>query len=404
MGGYRCLRWALVLVISSSCIVERGYGFSASSSSDAATLAQNRLRESLSSMSGKLTLSAELVIPDPTDPTALLLLATEVQSLSQNIRVSSKANAAFIEVASLSSLSTFCREQESARGNFPGPVPVIYCPKKRRKNNDNDDGDDDDDTTVVVELKDVAAAGASGVLVPLMQGEEELTCVADIADKVGSDIVEYCAKALQCGLQPIPEIVLSKKFLQQQDDQILSSLVDAVIQTCHFPTNNLPAAIVLSASLKVDNNNDDDDDDNDNNDEVVLGLPRVSKELKKRVPILASVRVMAGASRMGSAVADLKEAGYTGAALRSECVPGYRMNPDLKAVGNFWNACISDLKSVKSKSFAGFRANISMDKSVPMEWLKYQKDVIDSGALGDASGPPEDLDDLNSDEGDFVGF
>merc|ERR1712127_340118 len=99
-----------------------------------------------------------------------------------------------------------------------------------------------------------------------------------------------------------------------------------------------------------------------------------------------------------------KDAGYTGAALRSECVPGYRMNPDLKAVSSFWNACISDLKSVKSKNFAGFRVNSNMEKSVPMEWLKYQKNVIDSGALGEASGPPEDLESLDADAGDYVGF
>jgi hypothetical protein len=44
-----------------------------------------------------------------------------------------------------------------------------------------------------------------------------------------------------------------------------------------------------------------------------------------------------------------------------------------------------------------------MEKSVPLEWAKYQKSVIESGALGEAedAGPPSGF---NPDAGDYKGF
>lgn len=357
---------ALVLWSAGRC-----EGFSATSMAD---LNKGRLKESLSSNSGKLTLSPELVIPDPTDPTALLLLASELEKMSLELRARAKANSAFVQASSLSSLQTLCNEQETARGNFPGPIPLLYC-----------------DTVDNVELSQVAEAGASGVLLTL---KGAIDSVDDLSTQLTDEFMDRCTQALDCGLQPIPEIILSNTFLSS-DEQTAQSLIDVLTDKCSFWTeDDLPAALLLSASLSADSSSEEEEEGD-------LSMPFVSKELKKKMPILASIRVVAGSNRIGSAVSELKDAGYTGAALRSECVPGYRMNPDLQAVSSFWNAALSDLKSVKSKSFAGFRSKNLMEKSVPMEWLKYQKSVIDSGALGDASGPPEDLD-LNN--GDFAGF
>jgi len=58
---------------------------SVGSTSDAAaafSLARNRLREALQSPSGKLTLSPEIVVPQPTDPTAILLQGSQIDRLS----------------------------------------------------------------------------------------------------------------------------------------------------------------------------------------------------------------------------------------------------------------------------------------------------------------------------------
>ena len=49
-----------------------------------------------------------------------------------------------------------------------------------------------------------------------------------------------------------------------------------------------------------------------------------------------------------------------------------------------------------------FRSKVKLSKDVPMEWYNYQKDVMDSGALGmPGSGGG---DGLNPDAGDYKGF
>ena len=130
-----------------------------------------------------------------------------------------------------------------------------------------------------------------------------------------------------------------------------------------------------------------------------VSLPKMAKALGKRTPIIGSVRVQAGENRMRAEIARFKEAGFTGALLRSECMPGLRMKLDLDFVGAFWSACIADLKSLKSKNF-NFVSRNWMDKSASLEWAKYQQSVIESGALGD----PETSVGLNTANGDYKGF
>jgi hypothetical protein len=71
----------------------------------------------------------------------------------------------------------------------------------------------------------------------------------------------------------------------------------------------------------------------------------------------------------------------------------------LELVGKFWSACITDLKSTRSKSFS-FRAKNQMDVSAATKWGSYQKSVIESGALGD----PGETASLNEADGDYQGF
>jgi len=104
---------------------------------------------------------------------------------------------------------------------------------------------------------------------------------------------------------------------------------------------------------------------------------------------------------MGAAVALHKEYGFKGCVLRCDCLPGYRMNPDLNFVGGFWGAAIGDLKRTKSKSF-NFRSTIALDRDIPMEWYKYQKNVMESGALGSPEGSAGDP--LDTSAGDYKGF
>ena len=50
--------------------------------SEQAQLTRGRLYEALRSPSGKLTYSPEIIIPEPSDPTALLLQGNEVKKIS----------------------------------------------------------------------------------------------------------------------------------------------------------------------------------------------------------------------------------------------------------------------------------------------------------------------------------
>eukprot|EP00588_Corethron_pennatum_P012194 CAMPEP_0194265024 /NCGR_PEP_ID=MMETSP0169-20130528/378_1 /TAXON_ID=218684 /ORGANISM="Corethron pennatum, Strain L29A3" /LENGTH=133 /DNA_ID=CAMNT_0039005405 /DNA_START=115 /DNA_END=512 /DNA_ORIENTATION=- len=74
----------------------------------------------------KLTLSPELCLPEPTNPTAILMRDIEVRKLSGVVRGAKGAAAAVS--GSLDALASFVDEQATFRGLFPGPLPVVYRP------------------------------------------------------------------------------------------------------------------------------------------------------------------------------------------------------------------------------------------------------------------------------------
>lgn len=342
----------------------------------------SRLRESLSSPSGKLTLSPELVLPEPTDPTALLLQSTEIQKLSERIRTQAKANSAWIS-ASLNNVQTFSVEQEDARGNFPGPVPIIFCPSSK---------------CTEEEMQSLAEAGTAGILVSL-QGGDEIASVQDLSLAEEDKIT--CTTARDLGLQPIPEIVLSDETAASMSEDDVVAMVESLKTELTFD----PVGVLLTINSADDDDDDDDDtsEENDSEEEESsrkVSLPPIPKSLKRKTPILGSIRVAPGENRMGMETAHFSKAGFTGAILRADCVPGFRMNPDLDVVGRFWSACIGDLKSTKSKNFS-FRAKNQMNKSLPNEWAKYQMDVMGSGALGAMEDNYTEVDEKS---GEFMGF
>lgn len=323
--------------------------------------ARNRLVDAFSSPSGKLTYTPELVIPEPQDPTAILLLTNAVQTLSSRIR-EVKANAAFLH-GSVTALETFTNEQESARGSFPSPIPAIYC------------------SSISLEtLPRIAQAGAEGVLVQACNG-----VAISSPDELHQDVAwkEICLKALECGVHPIPEITLTPEAAVNWSDKEIKTLVDTLKAMIGVD----PSLVVLSLQAL---------------EEVQEShpLPTISKEVGKNVPIIGSVRTQPGENRLHLECQRFKEAGFRGVALRSDCVPGFRINPDLEIVGKFWQAVISDLKSTRSKSFS-FRAKNNMDRSMADKWMGYRKSVLDSGALGD---PDQSVSMIDSASGDYQGF
>ena len=332
-----------------------------------------KFAQSFASPAGKLTFSPELHIQEPNDPTSILLQNSAVQDLSSKIRAC-KANAAFLR-GSITALNTFCKEQESAMGSFPGPVPVVFC----LENNLAD-----------ADLPTIAECGAHGVMVPVCSGS--VLDSPDSLDSLPSEWVDVCKSAMEYGVQPIPEVTVASENAENWNEEALTALLDKI--------NNLlgedPVTLVLTVNPAEKPSDDDDDDD----DDEPIALPTFSKTLSKRVPITGSLREPAGDNRLSLASARFKEAGFTSNLLRSECFPGFDLRLDLGIVGKFWAGCITDLKSTRSKSFS-FRSKNNMEKNALTNWSNYQKSVIDSGALGD---PNESYSVVNEEAGEYKGF
>ena len=158
-----------------------------------------------------------------------------------------------------------------------------------------------------------------------------------------------CVAAVEAGIQPIPEIVVSdataKSWGEDEMEQLVSTLTECL--------DSEPTAILVTVNPESE-------------EQEEVSLPKVPKSLTKKLPILGSVRVTAGKNRMGSETTRFKEAGFTGAIMRSDCVLGFRINPDLELVGQFWSACVSDLKSIKSKKKMSSKQEITWIRNAPV--------------------------------------
>lgn len=348
---------------------------SVGSTSDAAaafSLARNRLKEALQSPSGKLTLSPEIVIPQPTDPTAILLQGSQIEKLSEQLRTNAKANAVWVK-GSIASMRQLVAEQETSRGSFPSPLPAIYCPK-------NDDCSRED-------LEELAEAGASGFL--LTMNNDPVHLPSDMLARLEEDTLSRFQLILECGLQPIPEIILSPECSDWKEEQV-EELVQILTEKCGEQN-------IVSILLSVSSPEEDE----------LFFPPSISKSLKKQLTILGSVRAPPHEDEQnedGVGIAthtqELSKRNYAGAFLRSECLPGFRINADLEFVTKFWSFQIGDLKSSRSKTFS-FRSKNKMGKNLATQWMNYQSDVMESGALGEQSAKAGEF---NPEEGDYVGF
>jgi hypothetical protein len=247
-----------------------------------------KLSSAFSSPSGKLTLSPEILIPEPKDATSILLLANAVQTLSERIRLC-KANAAFIR-GSVSSLQTFTNEQATANGNFPGPVPTVYC-----CSNEN---------WADVDLSDIASAGADGVLIELNTNEYEAKSIDEIVAK-SEPWVNFWHAALRAGLQPIPEIRIEKADVVLLTEDYITTLVNSITER----TGTEPLAVILTMSQSIVETETDNP----------VFPPKIPKGLAKRIPIIGSVRAASHDNRLYDETIHYKDAGYTGTFLRWDC-------------------------------------------------------------------------------------
>lgn len=346
-----------------------------------AQMARSRLSEAFRTPSKKLSFHPELILPEPIDPTALLLRSTEVSKLSQIMRTKAKANALFVE-GTIDALTPMGKEQESARGSFPSPLPLIYRHP------------DDDENALKANLERLRNVdGLEGILI-LFFGGKAIDSISSYTEesKNHPNLAEKCRTIWDAGFQPIPEVTLSPGMTWTEEDVI--RLVNAVKDSCGGID---PLSIVFTNAHSDQVADEVNKDDNSGPSTPDITIPT---SILKRLTFIGSVRTTAGDGRMNAATSQLSSCNFHGAYLRADCVPGYRLNPDLNVVGGFWGAAISDMKSLKSKTF-NFRSKVKLEKDVPMAWYNYQKDIMDSGALG---GPVGGGGELNPDTGDYKGF
>lgn len=363
-----------------SCLFQISNGLS-SSVTDVAQQNKGRLFEGLYSPAGKLTISPELIITNPKDPTGILLQNNALNELSERMRTKAKPNAVFIG-GNLNAVRTFCTEQEIARGSFPGPIPVVYC------------GSDEDDDAAY-ETDELVESGASGIMIRVCKNGNEINTMEELL--ANDEWVTECKAALACGIQPIPEIILGgagdASWEEKDIEQMIATITEAI--------DTAPVAVVLTVNPPPKQEKKEGEGE-EKAVESVSALPKIPKALGKTIPILGSVSVKAGKNRIGTESNRMKEAGFTGAFLRHTCLPGLEiMTPDLNMMGLFWSAAVSDLKSTRSKSFE-FTSKNNMSKKLSTQWATYQEDVITSGALGD----PNDIsnEDIDEEAGDYKGF
>jgi len=270
-----------------------------------------RIQEALRSLSGKPTITPEIVIPEPTDPTVLLLRSTQVTQLSCNIRTKAKANAACV-VGSIDALRTFCTEQETAgRGQIPGPIPIIYNYQSFVCGN------------IKPTMEHLAKAGVIGFIHPICQSLP-ITNLEMVLHH-GDDLKQQVQEAKKYGIQVIPEVIVPNDLKKNTGDTIQEAdwitLVDtltSILDGCD------PVAILLTIqeSSSTDTTTAATLSSSSEHESTLTLLPKIPKSLTKRLPVVGSIRVMAGQNRMGSAVAAYKAAGFTGNILRY-CINSY---------------------------------------------------------------------------------
>jgi hypothetical protein len=275
----------------------------------------------------------------------------------------------------------------------------VYCAPLEKK--DEEDGEN----AAAVRMSDVARAGADGVLVQVLGGKT-IRSADDVSSSSSSSWLEAIREARESGLQAVPELVVGESAARDWTENDVAAAVDAVAECLRAvggDDSSSPVCVVLTVHPESASEDASTEEKVPGAEPSPVAVPRIPKALVKRIPVVGSVRALAGDGRIGTEAARMKEAGFSSVLLRSDCLPGYNRQKrqlGLDIIGHFWASCIDDLKSVKSKSFS-FRAKNNLEKSQGTVWANYQNSVIESGALGD---PDDSYSIVDSAAGEYKGF
>lgn len=274
------------------------------------------------------------------------LRAMPMRALSQVLR---EAGVSCIAVRGRGSLiEHICNEQAEARGMFPGPVPVMYIPAPGE--------------TVQEGIADLAKAGVSGVMISQTIGAEGVPL-----DQAVAALAAEAAAVHSADLQAIVEIIVDAAA--GEDDSLVPKVLGDIQSKVRAD------GVVVSASAGP------------------LMPPPTSMEVEM---VVGGVRAPWNTIR--SACDEMHAMGYSGALLRSECMPLAARR--IEDWGDFWKNIVMNVRSAKSKTLT-----IMVGQQQEKDAMQAYVEKVKSSGQFDNLGKGESLGgDFDSSRGDFVGF
>lgn len=272
-----------------------------------------------------------------------------IRGMSEDLRV---AKTSCVAVRGMGDLLTYvAAEQAEAKGEFPGPIAVLYVQPV---------GEPLD----ALDAKAVAEAGASAVLLSL---PAQVPCSGDELDAALAALAPVASAAAECGLEVMVELSVSASA---EWDVAAAEAAFAKVEAA-----TSCAAMVLG--LRADK---------------VQPLPDAFKGI-----VLASLRLPW--SQIDDVCDSLRAAGYCGALLRSECMP--MAASTVSDWGEFWAGIVTNAKSNKSRTvtiMVGRQKKVDAMKAyVEKVRASGQFEVNDGVSMGAAEG-------IDAGRGDYMGF
>jgi len=160
--------------------------------------------------------------------------ADGLEVLSMKLRQQSKVS--FVVCSNLDTIKLLSQEQESARGNFPGPVPIV-CQQQQQQQN-------------IESMENIAAAGASAVIVDA--GNENALLLAESASSAGLETI-WKVSSVEQATQILDSIEADVFLLDETTPEILKVIPKSsmAIGTLHEPMQEDGAEIETGKEFKA---------------------------------------------------------------------------------------------------------------------------------------------------------
>mmetsp|Transcript_18124 Transcript_18124/g.36936 ORF Transcript_18124/g.36936 Transcript_18124/m.36936 type:complete len:371 (-) Transcript_18124:90-1202(-) len=352
------------------------YALFSSTFADLTASARSALTPSGRRGKGKLSVGLELNPPTPTSATEVILLSGSMAESSRALRVDGKCKWLVVPAKAVVEndegwevdIRPFLEEQvENAP---PGSIP--------------------ERTLVFVNLEDCGGD---------FWGEkaEELKD-AGLTGVVASNEADV-VKAVEAGVA----VVYAVKATEPGDSLDFTPHLSSLPDVSGMPASDYLSGVVIEPSPRFEFGAEDRVEDDDASDDANYELLPLPPKPFDKVPVVMSTATIAGSGRLGKSCRLISKAGYPSCLLKHDISPPSQ-RVELSKLSAFWTLALQSLGRKTSSQFGGFRSKIAvgLKDDVPMQWYKYQKQIMEDGALG--TKETADNDPLNTAGGDYKGF